>query len=423
MWHLDRTVRRRSIGEIVLIASLALGPIYWFPLVSFGPMFALRSSLIALLFFIVLQYGLALRKDVLLATILLSCLTLLSSLMHSDLFFLNVVPALLLLVFGSQLPSLLAPDRFQLATRRASAIFGVFCVVVLSDYFGGGFIEDPFYTSYPVYLHDSGFNGGRTAWGYVSNIFLALTLQSYLGSTRPKRGVLLVTFLLVMIILFNILVTGARGAFLVSALLIFVFGVLALIKSRTTLLLPILFFLIGGISLLLTLESAAELRIVSTFLASETRDLSTAQSRITSYSAAFDAMSSNPFYGSGSIYLVLSAEMIQVHNVWLRLITERGVPIGLGIIFSVAALFVMAMSGARRTGYEIRLLLISGVATGFIEPNAIFGNYFSSIAFWIPVGYFIGASDRFSQVNCQLRNAQTFLNNGPVNHQQESSTN
>ncbi|MDP2013294.1 MAG: hypothetical protein Q8L05_03620, partial [Actinomycetota bacterium] len=62
------------------------------------------------------------------------------------------------------------------------------------------------------------------------------------------------------------------------------------------------------------------------------------------------------------------------------------------LFFFLWVVWLTSSRAARRNGCELRLLIASGILTGLVEPNAIFGNYFASVVFWAPIAFFLGSS-------------------------------
>lgn len=372
--------------------AIALGPIYWFMSVPFFVMFAVRSVLLFLVASLSFSGAVLLRKTLILYLLMIILISVKSSLVHADYFFLSILPAVIILTVGTQVAERIDVPQLRAALFSATIIFSLFCCVVLFDFIAGGMIADPFYTVYTVYLHDTGFNGGRTAWGYASNLFLAIALQHALTNPSEKSINGNLYFLPVLIIFLNIIIIGARGAFLVSLVIILLFISFSSIRKKLLSIFSFVLFSAFVYFAILRSDFAGEMRLVNTLLLAESRDLTTAVYRIATYDVALKAFMTSPLFGAGPVLIDAGVGVLQVHNVWLRFITERGILFFLPLVFFIVVLITSSVKSARRNGYELRLLVLAGFLTGMVEPNAIFGNYFVSVAFWLPIGFFLSVS-------------------------------
>lgn len=398
-----RKLTKHFYLRATISAALALGPIYWFPSISFLVMFAARAALLFAIFLLSFSKSVRLRSDILLASIFLLAASVFSSIFHADNFFMSVLPAILLLFIGSQIAAKLDFSEFRVAIYAAVNIFSLFCCVVLLDFILGGVITDPFYTAYAVYLHESGFNGGRTAWGYASNLFLALALQHALTQPREKSLTQNMNILVIFIIFANIVITGARGAFLVSMMLILLYLLLSIGRRKFFPIIALVFTSVLLSFIVFGYDALSETRLVTTFFLADSRDLSTANYRIETYHLAFEAIGVNPFFGAGSIAIDTGREVLHVHSVWLRFAAERGVLYLIVLTVYLGAISIISIKSARLNEYELRLLLVAGVLTGFVEPSAVFGNYFVSSLFWIIIGFFLNPLVCSQKNNCRER--------------------
>ncbi|MDT8858149.1 O-antigen ligase family protein [Paracoccaceae bacterium Fryx2] len=384
-------MRYRRAGLSLLYVSAALGPIYWLPLISIPTMYAIKIGVGAALsiWLLLLRKRIQLSYRLLFISLIILLVSLLSSLIKNDIFFLEIAPIVIFLLFGNLLAQAIELDDFLEAISAAGVIFSMFASIIVIDLILGGWFPNPYYTQYIVYVYESGLTGGRTAWAYASNLFLAINLQGslyYLAKNKRKAIFLLFC---AAIVATNILVVGARGGAVVAIFIILVFLAMLTRRKNSKLLISVLtalFFLSGAIFLV---GFSDELRIITTLMQAGTRNLSTLDSRFTSFSEGWMSFSSSPFFGTGSIFIDIGSAQAQIHNVWLRFIVERGVLFALPIIFTSLLIFRLSYLGARSRHYQMLLLLSAGILTGLFEPKAIFGNYFASQIFWITAAFFL----------------------------------
>ncbi|WP_141135813.1 hypothetical protein [Antarctobacter heliothermus] len=327
------------------------------------------------------------------AAVLIACV---SSIVHVDLFFLEIIPAIVLLLIGSNLHNVIPIDEMVSIINKAGIIFAGFCSLVVLDFLLGGIFVNPFYEQYSVYLYASGFTGGRTAWAYSSNLFLALLLQNSLRAKQQGKSKTAVSLVAAIVIIVNILIVGARGGFIVAVIISTIFLFLSLKKKSTQSVTLITLLFCIPIGFYMVYDKLDSLRIFTTFLSADTRNLHTAEIRGDLLELGFSSFIQAPLLGPGAMDIDVGAENFEIHSVWFRFILERGVLFGLPLVLISFLILWLSMLGGRRDKYNLVLILAAGVLTGLFEPKAIFGNYFASQVFWLPVSYFLYPRRKFA---------------------------
>lgn len=386
------SVRKARLIIPCLILVAAMGPVYWLPYVP--PASLALSKLLIFVLFGALSALLLLRTrlDVPSLIALLSFLLLaaLSSLLHQDPFVLTAILISAFLVLGRAIRSNLGRSKLIESLAAAYYTFVFLAAVLVVDWALGGLFYNPFY-DYPIYLFESGYQGGRTGSSVALNLFLGLGFVLFLlGSMR--RDVFLFAQ---SIIGSNILFIGARGGLLVAVLLVATFfGVMICRRGVRALPGLFLFLVILVLGAAYGAEYLVELRAPSLLI--ETLEGGTQDAtggRVEGYLIALDLFLSAPLSGQGTIVLLdYGMGYESIHNVWIKLVSERGLVLASAFLLLIAILILRGLLD-KALG---RLIIIFPCGalflSSFFEPTVFMGNFYSSAFFWILLGAAGGGS-------------------------------
>lgn len=272
--------------------------------------------------------------------------------------------------------------------RLASIVILPLCALVVSaGVLGVPAWESPF-LGYPYTIADSGLGGVRTGWSVGVSLFLPICLftADQLGRTSPFRGMLF-ALLSVMLIIGSQLVTGGRSGLLASMSVLAVWQLLRPTR-RWIWLLPVL---AGGLIALDWSWVILRLRVDGLLAGLTYEQLETFSSgRLDVYAAAIEAFLARPLTGFGFDRLGLSEipSSTIIHNGWLRLGVEAGLPGVLGhfamvVVFAKRCLFVYTnakradhpATGLEAMGLAIVLVLVALLVCVMFEPYLLFGTF------------------------------------------------
>jgi O-antigen ligase len=238
-------------------------------------------------------------------------------------------------------------------------------------------------------VSSTGFNYGPTGWGVGAG--MALTLLSSLLTSVGRR------YLGLAVLMFAVLAfatMGARGATL-GALSAFIVAVAAFQSLRF-----VRFLLMGTAVAIAVLarEYLAEINVLSErfFVSNSNAGLFYVIDQITTgrlwtWVNALERFAQSPIIGVGveqSLVIRNTGEIVEVHNRWLRFLSEGGL---LSFIPAVAAFIYCSVNIWRVR--ELRPLLSFVLVVSMLEPMIVFGTFGNQLPFWTALAYALRARD------------------------------
>lgn len=373
-----------SLGGWALAVSIGFGPIYWLPDVPDALVFNIKAAAMTLFAAIfVMNGGFRLPDRLFAGLFIFSLIAAISSAYHGDTFFLNALTLSAIAIFAGTVALSSAATSIWKYVEWGVLIFAVFAGLVIIDGLRGGVTPNPFYEYfYPLSL--SGFAGGRTGWGVTCGFMLAISL---IASVHRKTKYALGWLAIGTIFATNSLLVGTRGGTITAVLLLGAFIVVSYrFGNRTLAITSAVVLTIGTlIFAVLNIEWLETSRVFQgLFSESGQRNL-----RIAGYGYSWGAILERPFTGWGEFSLENEFGYASVHNLWLRLIVERGIIAGAIIAAVILRLLLPLM---KTPVHGVSFLLIAGLTPTMFEPTAIFGNYFSTFGYWFVCIFLLGFS-------------------------------
>lgn len=247
-------------------------------------------------------------------------------------------------------------------------------------------------------ISNSGFTGSRTGWGVVVGPSALLTAVLFMDGSKRSWSRTLFAVLVVVAALFSTMVAGARGgAFAIVAAI--GTGIILSQRSRYTNMIVVA-LLVGVLVYFGAFSIIPELffrNLDSTGSLGERLDaLSTG--RISSYWQGLKHWASSPLIGVGptnALTWVNQGELLPVHNLWLRVLAETGVLVGIPVFWITGRLLKLmrkeslspVVSDARvfNPPASVRLVLVCGLVLALVEPAVLFGSFNSNLAIWTAI--------------------------------------
>lgn len=365
-----------------LALSIGFGPIYWLPGVPNVAILGVKVA--ALLTFIgSVLWGNAPQfagKYVAPLLVLIWAGTM-SSIYHEDAFVVNAVVLSLIVIIAGIVT--IADHQIVVwkYVERGVKIFTIFALLVILDAVRGGVIPNPYYDYFnPLYL--TGFHGGRTGWGVTCGFMLAFALTSALN-TKSRTHVL--WLIIAVIMAANTILVGTRGGVVTSALLLAGYAAINVrsgsrISGKGIAAIAGLVLMLAGL-VVVYWEGIQRSRVWTSFTGGSALE---EESRLFGYELAINGIAEHPLAGYGEFSLDVALGYSEIHNLWLRLLVERGLIVG---SISAAVLLWLILPLWRTPVRGAALVLLAGLAPTMIEPTAIFGNFFSTFGFWFVVIY------------------------------------
>lgn len=254
---------------------------------------------------------------------------------------------------------------------------------------------------------DAGFSSGRSAWSdslalYLPSTLLLLTAKTSQKFVRPR-----VFFILMAgIILVSQIASGGRAGMLVS-----LFTIVAFMLVRSVRQMMRVFIAVGvlGAVTLVPLEfwiSHLRLDRLSSSELSLTNLNAFSANRMKNYSLAVESIREQPFsgYGMGQVLMATDlGEVLEVHNLWLRLAVESGIFLPLFFLAMICAALCKLWQPTLRTPknrddrivvFVLGLILLGGIAVSLFEPRAIIGTFQKTAVWWAAMGTLLGTYSR-----------------------------
>jgi hypothetical protein len=278
-------------------------------------------------------------------------------------------------------------------------------------------------------ISNSGFTGARTGWGVVvgpTAIFAAVLLME--GAKRWSARTIFAVVIVGAAVL-STMITGARGgAFAIVAAV--ALGVMSGQRSRYTNLIVVA-GLIGMLVYLGAFSIVPDLffrNLEGSGSVVERLDvLSTG--RISSYVQGIQHWISSPFIGVGptnALVWVNGGEELPVHNVWLRVLAESGLFVGVPVFWMTGRWLKLmrdrpVLPGLNdSTGFlppsNVRLVLVCGLVLALVEPAVLFGSFNSNLAIWTAIWMLMKREALFESVGSRKIRATHPQTKGRVLH-------
>ena len=212
-------------AHLFLIGFLiSLLPVLWIPFISPNDLKILKSIFIFILFVIALtelltasekRYSLSIPKLLAFMILLIQSFYFYYDrgvLAQFNFLILLVAP---LILSNSNIKNY--PWKLRKIQKTSLIFFSFFALFTIYDWMSGGILKNEL-LGQVYFLHQTGFSGGRTNWGYISCLFIAVALGLTTDTSDRKEQFFLYIFSV--ILLCNILVIQARGALILSFFII-----------------------------------------------------------------------------------------------------------------------------------------------------------------------------------------------------------
>lgn len=386
----------KGIKEYVLAFNLALGPVVWFMDFSFGFVKMTLFILLVILNISIFRYQSTYRflPFFLLLFILLSISIFQDWNFELDKFiilftFLQNFYFFILGLFYSR-------NNFVTISliRKIIGLISVFCFLTISDFifhfpdwiqpFQLEKIRDLENLGVTVQanpLHVTGFGLGRTGWATSIAQFLPLALL--LRNSHKKLGNM--GFI---ILICSILFTGARGGLVIAILILTIFIIKQLSISR-----QILIFLLVALSLLYLFGD--ESSFIYEYYRLNSGDLSTGRGMLYAFVPQMimeGGLLGLGYEGSLAYFSSNLHQNLELHNVYLRMMIDHGILVGLLIIIISVFMLKRFMNILKYERDDIHfyggLLIVVGLIAGLLEPSAMY----SARYWWVPFWFFVGVT-------------------------------
>ena len=384
--------RNGAFELFLLMLFLALGPIYWLP---FVPQPILLAAKLVLLGGVFLCPYISFRRDVyaipkFLVPVLI-CLLILeapSAIKNLSFEFMALVGVGYFIVLGYTLSVLYGMPRVLGVVYRSTIFFSFVAALVIVDYGFGGVFLNPVH-EVRLYLYQTGFHGGRTGWAGICNVFLAVALMGVMHAPSQWERALL--WLSAILLVMNLFLVDSRGGLITASLIIFIFVVRVGLRSPSRLFV----FLMVMVSVFGVLISQFEDRLIesrtylSIFAPDQLRSGVTT-GRVDAYQQAIELFYQSPFLGVGDVDMREYGQNAEkIHNVWLRVLVERGALSLLGLLVFSVSVFYSALRTQGDMFADVLIVVLAGLVPTLFEPTGVYGNYFASAFFWFLVGVFM----------------------------------
>lgn len=246
---------------------------------------------------------------------------------------------------------------------------------------------------------DSGFNAGRTGWA-PPVMMAAMCLAAML--LVPGRQALRNALLAVVVVVFGFVATavlGARGATL-ATLVVGLSWMLLARGNQTGALWALWGVAIGSLlvdwAALLPERFFRDAAGVGLF---DRLDYITT-GRLTTYVEGLRNFAEAPIAGVGveqSFILLLTGELLQIHNTWIRALSEGGLLLAIPLFVLGWMLLKAALAPRLTTGPRseygcpnFRPVLLGGLLMSMMEPSVIFGAFNNNALFWTALWFVVG---------------------------------
>lgn len=387
-----------SLELFFLMLFLAVGPIYWLPSL---PPSALLAAKLLLLGVVFLYPYLSFRRDIYaVPSFLMPALVGLflfeapSAIKHLSFEFLMVVGASYFIVLGYSLSKLYGGLLVVDVMYRSTMVFSLFAALVVVDYALNGVFVNPVH-DVRLYLYQTGFHGGRTGWAGICNIFLAVALMGVVHARSWwERGLL---WIAAVILLANLFMVDSRGGLITASLVVGVFVIRVGLRSpsRLVVLMFVMAGLVGGLIAQFGDRLVESRTYLSIFAPSELRSGVTT-GRVDAYQQAVALFYESPVLGVGEVDMREYGQNAEkIHNVWLRVLVERGFLALLGFMVFAGSVFYFALRGQGSKAVDVSIVFLAAMIPTLFEPTGVFGNYFASAFFWFAIGVFLHKQDFF----------------------------
>ncbi len=247
---------------------------------------------------------------------------------------------------------------------------------------------------------DSGFNSGRTGWAPpVMMATLVLAAMLVVPDQNGRRRWALAAAGIVAFGFLACAVIGARGATMATL----VVGLSWLLLARGNQTAAIWALWSAAIGSLL-IDWAALLperffRDASGVGLFERLDYITT-GRLTTYVEGLRNFADSPVVGVGtqdSFILLITGELLQIHNIWIRAISEGGLLLGIPVFFLGWLILRTALMPRLVVGPRSELgcpnfrpVVLAGLLVSMMEPSAIFGAFNNNALFWTALWFVMG---------------------------------
>lgn len=293
-------------------------------------------------------------------------------------------------VLGSKRMSLFASGRLEVLI---ALLYFVLCLIMsISPFFPQLNFLNPFYDlnggfDYRPLLADTGYARGRTAWALAA-FFSSMYLVG-LAIECQRRSWSLVFYLAAAAGIFSLFVTSGRG----GIVYIVVFVIFWWKSESRTEFASYLFFVILLFSIFSGYWFFGE-----HFRVRGVDDVTSG--RMVGYYLWSDLFYNDWLWGTshqgGYSLKILGLGYSHVHNTWMHLLLMYGSALMLPIYFFVIYVFVRAIKGAEigSFAYPVKVLLVSGFLSTFLEPGAIISSGHYTLIWWVFLGACLGQKRR-----------------------------
>lgn len=375
---------RRNKLALLLAVYLGIGPVYWIPGVPPEWMSVLKGVLFVLIVLCSLALAVS-RKRIAFpgGTRVLALLLMFVGLMVPGMIkgdgtasLYRVQNGLQVLLFVAATGHILrhvSPSQVAIVAVR---IFTVFSMAALAAMLVAPDIVNPYNPDLTIV--ESGFGGSRTGWSPANALFLP-----WLALDMAMPGGTIVAYAAMLVLFGNQVAVGGRAGLLGTAVAYVASQVL---RARFVSLLWAVMALAGLVAAAMTFSD--ELRLFDFFTAGGiTLDVADEAStgRAGQYVWAISVIQDEPLSGLGFGNAIFGEKEWLIHNDFLMLSVEGGIPLGLVALAIVMYALVQGWRAARHGSRMTRaacLTVVVGAVVAQFEPGFIFGNFNTSCLWW-----------------------------------------
>ncbi len=235
-----------------------------------------------------------------------------------------------------------------------------------------------------VTFQDTAFNVSRTGWSNGLALFIPLC---FILKSNFKRWV----FITLMI--YSQFLTGGRSGLLASTVVILIYLIMNKSISKT-----IFIFSIVSLLIFLNIDIVYE-RLRINFLSGGIQEESLnnfSSDRVVGYIYGIQQWLDSPFFGNGlkNVNIQKVAFVDEIHNFWIKTLSESGIFVCLFYIFFIIMLFIKSYKIIGRQHYKLifTLVLFSGIVETMFEPRVLFDAFQNSAVWWFGVAVILAYS-------------------------------
>jgi len=264
---------------------------------------------------------------------------------------------------------------------------------------------------------DAGFGSGRSGWSGALAVYLPNALLLLTTRTRQKFVHPHVLFMLVVgILLGSQIVSGGRTGILVSLFMIVAFTFISSVRWMVGAFVAVGVFVAAALVPLEFWVTHFRLDRISSPEMSLTNLNTLSTNRVNNYIMAVELIRERPFrgYGMGQVWMATDlGEVLEIHNLWLRLAVESGIFLPLFFLAMVCSALckswqLLALRTPKETedrivAFALGLVLLAGIALSLVEPRTLMGTFQKTAVWWAAVGILLGTYAKQKAIDARRR--------------------